>query len=39
MIRLKTGGALRVRLSLVPLTDEGRVVGAVATLRVDQERA
>ena len=38
-IRLKTGGALRVRLSLVPLTDEGRVVGAVATLRVDQERA
>ena len=38
-LRTKTGGVLHARLSLVPLTDEGRVVGAVATLRVDQPRA
>ncbi len=37
-LRVKQGGVIRVRLSLVPLTDEGRVVGAVATLRVDEPR-
>lgn len=35
-IRLKSGGSVRARLSLVPLVDENRVVGAVATLRVDE---
>ena len=34
-ILLKSGGSVRARLSLVPLVDENRVVGAVATLRVD----
>lgn len=38
-VRLKNGGAIRARLSLVPLIDENRVVGAVATLRVEEPRA